>query len=189
MTERRSYEEIYAERMRNPHKAPPYKPGHHNYLQTKVDAPRPVAVPPSSLTDKLVVLVLIAGPIFSIYDEHGFDQNTPGAVAAIAALMMIPWYFSSRDRSKPPSVVETVAATCWRGIGLLLCGVLFALFVGAGGIVTGSVWGAIVAIAVIAFVLALVRFARRLEYPGVQSQSGEELTRHEENKKRYGWRF
>ena len=60
----------------------------------------------------LVVVTLLKG---------GFNSGTLVVLFTAAALGAIPWYFGTRDRTKPPSFIEKGFATLWVWLRRLVC--------------------------------------------------------------------
>jgi hypothetical protein len=128
---------------------------------------------------------------------RGYDLAAGAPVLAIAAVLLaIPWYLSTRDRSKPPSSAERVVASGWVWFRRIVCfgiGVLcfhFASAPWAFGLKGKPIWdaflwtGGFLAVGVV--VVALGVFGYGARYYGDNRGAGK---LHSDNKKRYGWRL
>ena len=125
----------------------------------------------------------------------GANSGTFLLLLMVAVLAAIPWYFGTRDRTKPPSHVEKVLATIWvwlrRLVGFTVGG---ALMVGAFSTATSNpdgksptdIW--IAAVALVAggiFFFYLGLFGQGDK----KSELRDDLRLHSENKRRYRWWF
>lgn len=67
----------------------------------------------------IAILFLAAAMILS----RGGSLDSGSRVLAIAALVLaLPWYFGTRDRSKPATQIERALARCWLWFRRLVCG-------------------------------------------------------------------
>lgn len=113
----------------------------------------------------------------------------------MALLAAIPWYFGTRDRTRPPSQVEKVLATLWvwlrRLVGFTVGG---ALMIGAFSTATSNPAGKSLTDIWLA-VLALIAGGIFIFYLGFfgqgpkRSELGDDIRLHSENKRRYRWWF
>lgn len=124
-------------------------------------------------------------------------EASRGAVISflvLAALMAIPLYFGTRDRNKPPSIVESVIAHLWvwfrRFLGLLLGGPMafggiYFLFV-ANPREPNIPWYGCVLLSLFGFFVLYLGFVGQ----GTDRNAfRDDIKLHQENKRRYKWWF
>jgi len=139
----------------------------------------------------LLSLLVVA---FIIVTQAKMNHRAVALFVVVAALMTIPLYFGTRDRTKEPSAAEKFLANFWvwlrRGVSLIvglpmvLAGFYFLVWPDAS--LENHPWFAkIGTIAIGIFVL----------YVGVVGQGGDryafrdDIELHKENKRRYKWWF
>lgn len=190
MNEPRPHSEIEAEHNQYPFgKTTPYKPGHKNYLEQN-DPPLTSHSTQGHIPAFVrkfgfpIIFLIIA---LSVLVVDGMNKSTVIMVGAWGLLMAIPWYFSTRDRDRPPSTFEKIAAGCWLwfrriiccGVGILM--VVAALAYGADAPFLASVG---------VFVLGLYAiYAGWFGQGNNESAFNDDLALHRQNKKRYRWRL
>ncbi|MDP3690601.1 hypothetical protein [Bradyrhizobium sp.] len=139
------------------------------------------------------VLALLLLAVLALV-KAGTSSAAINAFLTVAALMMIPWYFGTRDRTKPPSNPEKIFASLWvwfrRIVALILGGPL--LFGGFHTMLKPasdgplSSWFA---------PWVLILFGLLILYSGWFGAGPDryafrdDIDQHKENKRRYGWWF
>lgn len=137
----------------------------------------------------IAIFVVAAATI--LYRGGSLESAIP--VLVIGALVLaLPWYFGTRDRSKPASGIERVLARCWLWFRRIVCGGISLLLIcfGAAPLLFDNKfqlsWGSF--FWVVGFGLAGILVARL----GVFGHGGahygdnvETLRMHNENKSRY----
>jgi hypothetical protein len=139
----------------------------------------------------LVLLLVFAVVLFL---KGGTDKGVLYIFLAAAALCAIPWYFGTRDRTKPASLVEKTLATLWvwfrRLIGLTLGGGLI-----VGGLFMATSSKVVPSLSNFLGALGLAAFGAFVVYLGIFGQGHEkhdfrdDIRLHRENKRRYRWWF
>lgn len=128
---------------------------------------------------------------------RGYSLAAGAPVFAIAAILLaIPWYLSSRDRSRPPSSTELLVASGWVWFRRIVCcgiGVLCVVFASGPwvfGLKGMPIWKALlwtVGFLVSGLLVAAVGvFGYGARYYG-DSRGARKL--HAENRTRYKWRL
>jgi hypothetical protein len=130
-----------------------------------------------------------------IFWKGGLNTGTVVVFLVAVLLGTIPWYFGTRDRTKPPSIGEKILAGLWvwlrRLLGFTVGG---AFMVGAVYMATSNPDGTPLSDLWLG-VLALFLFGLFLFYLGLfgqgpnQSELRDDIRLHTENKKRYRWWF
>ena len=143
-------------------------------------------------TPTYFVLLLVFAVVSFL--KGGADKGSFYIFFAAAALCAIPWYFGTRDRTKPASVIEKTLATLWvwfrRLIGLTIGGGLI-----AGGVFTATSSRVAPSLSNLLGALGLAAFGAFVVYLGIfgqghsQSDFRDDLRLHKENKRRYRWWF
>jgi hypothetical protein len=143
----------------------------------------------------LTYLIFLAVLGVVAFFKGGPNSGTFQVFLAAAALGAIPWYFGTRDRTKPPSFAEKVFATLWVWLrrllgftvgGFCIVGAYFMATSNPGGKSQSSLWLGSLALAV---------FGGVVVYLGVFGQGTnkydfrDDISLHSENKKRYRWWF
>ena len=135
-------------------------------------------------TTEFVAFVGLAGLLF-LY-KQGVSSGTVTAVAVIAALAAIPWYFGTRNRSTEPSRSERFFATLWvwfRRVVGVCAGVIF-LWAGWGiahsrvNLFAGMT---IASLGLFCFYIGIVGQGRN------RADWRDDLALHQSNKQRYKW--
>lgn len=139
----------------------------------------------------LVLLLVFAVMAFL---KGGADKGTLYIFFAAAALCAIPWYFGTRDRTKPASFIEKTLATLWvwfrRLIGFTIGGGLI-----AGGFFMATSPVGAQSLSNLLGALGLAAFGAFVVYLGMFGQGHkkhdfrDDIRLHQENKRRYRWWF
>jgi hypothetical protein len=190
MNERRPYSEVDAERDKYPLGKPtPYKSGHKNYLENNDpggvgDSTQGNAFPFVRRFGVPILFLIIA---LSLLMKNGVNRASVTAVAMCGLFLGIPWYFSTRDRGRPPSAFETFAATFWLGSRRIVCcggGVLLVLAV----LIRGKETPFLASLTVLIFGFFMISVGW-FGQGNDRSRFSDDLELHKKNKKRYKWRF
>lgn len=143
----------------------------------------------------ITYLALIALVAVAALWKSGVNSGTFFVLLAAAALGAIPWYFETRDRTKPPSLFETGLATLWVWLRRLVCftvggflmfGAFSTVTLNSDGKSLSDVW--LAALALIAgggFFFYLGFFGQGHK----QSELRDDILLHSKNKQRYRWWF
>ncbi|MYM81014.1 hypothetical protein GTP44_03445 [Duganella sp. FT50W] len=170
----------------DPRKPPPYSPGHKNHLADDRAVEETFRQPARGSV--LLLAALFGCVALGLFITHGVSTSTAVVVASFAAMLAIPGYFATRDRSLPPSRTETTAATCWLWFRRALCwGLALALLVGAGvpALFAGHI-GRTLAVLVFSAFLAYVGWFGRAH---TNISFRDDINAHHRNKERYKWRL
>lgn len=190
MNERRPYSEVDAERDQYPLGKPtPYKPGHKNYLENNdpIDISDSTQGRTSAFVRKLGVPVVLLIIALFLLMTNGVNKAAVTSVVACGLFLAIPWYFSTRDRSRPPSAFEKFAASCWLwcrriaccGVGILM--VLAVLIYGKEAPFLASLGGLLLGLFIV--------YAGWFGQGNNRFNFSDDLKLHKQNKKRYKWRL
>lgn len=190
MNERRPYLEVDADRDKYPLGKPtPYKPGHKNYLENN----NPKGIRDSTQGNAFPLLCKVGVPIvfliivLFLLIENGVNKASVTAVLICGLFLGIPWYFSTRDRSRPPSVFETFAATFWLWCRRIACcggGIVMVLAV----VIRGKESPLLASLTVLLFGFFMI-YVGWFGQGNERSRFSDDLELHKLNKKRYKWRF
>lgn len=190
MNENRPHPEIEAERDQHSFGKPtPYKPGHRNHSES-IEAPLTsdsVQGYVLSFVRKFGVFTVFLIAALMLFVAYGMNKTAVIGVGAFGFFMSVPWYFSTRNRDRPPSTSEKVAAGCWLWFRRIVCcggGILLVigtLGYGARAPFLASVGAFFVGLYMV-YVGCFGQGNRRLRF-------GDDLELHKQNKKRYRWRF
>lgn len=134
----------------------------------------------------IVYFVCIGGLAATLFFRSGVSTSTVVATAIAAALLGIPLYFETRNRSLPPSIAERVFASAWVWFRRVTC-------VGFGLVLLLAALPHIQSeFAMSALLSALGAFSI---YVGIFGQGpnrarfDDDISLHRENKRRYKWWF
>ncbi|MBK6907462.1 MAG: hypothetical protein IPH08_10395 [Rhodocyclaceae bacterium] len=131
----------------------------------------------------------------ALFLNHGLSAETATAIAVVAALAGIPWYFGTRDKTAPAGLVERLLATLWewfrRFVGFSIGGLCIwvatrIVFSHGGASGLDHPW---------LFAAGLGIFGVFLIYFGAVGQGPrrydwqEDIALHRRNKRRYKWWF
>lgn len=140
----------------------------------------------------LTFLLILAAAALA---KGGANLGTLLIFLAATVLCAIPWYFGTRDRAKPPSLVERLFATAWVWFRRFLCFTVGGLcFVGAAFMATSPQAAKDFSRPGLT-ALAIALFGAAICYLGVFGQGKnqydlrDDIRLHKENKRRYRWWF
>jgi len=144
---------------------------------------------------KLTYLVLVIVVAAALLLRNGPSTAAVSVLLAFAALAAIPLYFATRDRSRPASGGERVAATAWvwvrriLGVGMglfMLTGAVFMAIADTGPPGLPNRW---VGVFLLAFLGAFLVYFGFVGQGAHRYQWRDDVELHGQNKRRYRWWF
>jgi hypothetical protein len=146
---------------------------------------------------RVVLILLVILATAAVAEAGGINEKAVFAFLFGTVFICISWYFYSQ-RAKPPSAVETAAATIWLSIRRLVGFVGAAFFVFASVMIGFALYDRAVEMSLFQrlgsslFMLAMAAYCVWVAVFGQgerRTDWRDDVALHNENKRRYRWRW